>query len=47
MKEDKLGDIYTVEEIEVPIEFFGIDPEEHVDIEKIIQNYHDEEYNNE
>lgn len=47
MKEAKLGGIYTVEEIEDPIEFFGIDPEEHVDIEKIVRNYHEEEYNNE
>jgi hypothetical protein len=47
MREAKLGDIYTVVDIEDPIEFFGIDPEEHVDIDKIVREYHEMEYNNE
>lgn len=38
-----LGNIFTSMEEEDPIEFFGIDPEEYVDVEKIVQEYHAEE----
>lgn len=47
VREAGLGEIYTVIETEDPIEFFGIDPEEHVDIDRIIREYHEEDYNNE
>lgn len=42
-----LGAIYTMTEDEDPIEFFGIDPEEYVDVEKLMRDYHDEGYMNE
>jgi hypothetical protein len=45
MNEAGLGAIYTIEEQEDPIEFFGIIPEEHVDIEELMRNYG--EYENE
>jgi hypothetical protein len=47
MREAKLGDIYTVVDTEDPIEFFGIDPEELVDLDKMMREYHEVEYNNE
>ncbi|TLU70633.1 hypothetical protein [Lichenicoccus roseus] len=47
MKEAGLGAVYTVEEEEDPIEFFGIVPEEHVDVDKIVENYYRDEYDNE
>jgi hypothetical protein len=47
MNEAGLGAIYTVEEEEDPIEFFGIDPEEHVDVNKLVKDYFDEGYQNE
>lgn len=47
MLEAGLGTIYTTVEAEDPIEFFGINPEEYVDIEKIVRDYHDEGYMNE
>ena len=47
MREARLGDIYTVIDAEDPIEFFGIDPEEHVDLDKMMREYHEMEYNNE
>jgi hypothetical protein len=47
MLEAGLGAIYTTTEEEDPIEFFGIDPEEYVDIEKLVRDYHDDGYMNE
>jgi hypothetical protein len=50
MNEARLGDIYTIEEEEDPIEFFGIIPEEHVDVDEIVRQHlqgYDEGYNNE
>lgn len=47
MNEAGLGAIYTVEEEEDPIEFFGIDPEEYVDVNKLVKDYYDEGYQNE
>jgi hypothetical protein len=38
-----LGKVFVNSEHEDPIEFFGIDPEEHVDIEKIVNEYMAEE----
>jgi hypothetical protein len=46
MNEAGLGAIYKIEEEEDPIEFFGIVPEEHVDVEELIRNHYDE-YQNE
>jgi hypothetical protein len=39
MNEAGLGTIYTVSEEEDPIEFFGIIPEEHVDMDELIRAY--------
>jgi transcription elongation factor Elf1 len=39
MKEAERGNIYTIEEHEDPIEFFGIDPEEYVDVDEIVRQY--------
>jgi hypothetical protein len=47
MNEAGLGAIYTIHEEEDPIDFFGIIPEEHVDVEQIIANYFGPEYENE
>jgi hypothetical protein len=47
MLEAGLGAIYTTTEDEDPIEFFGIDPEEYVDIEKLVRAYHEDGYTNE
>ena len=47
MLEAGLGMIYTTTEEEDPIEFFGIDPEEYVDVEKLVREYHDDGYMNE
>ncbi len=33
------GDMYTVREMEDPIDFFGIYPEEYIDSEKIAREY--------
>jgi len=38
-----LGKVFTTEEDEDPIEFFGIVPEDHVDIDKIIEEHYAEE----
>jgi len=45
LNEAGLGAIYTVTEEEDPIEFFGIVPEEYVDVEELIRDH--QEYNNE
>lgn len=47
MNEAGLGAIYTVEEDEDPIEFFGIVPEEHVDVEELIASHYADGYQNE
>jgi hypothetical protein len=47
MLEAGLGTIYTAVEVEDPIEFFGIVPEEHVDVEKLLREYHEDGYANE
>ncbi len=47
MLEAGLGSIYTTTEDEDPIEFFGIDPEEYVDVEKLVRDYHEDGYMNE
>ena len=39
INEAGLGAIYTIEQQEDPIEFFGIIPEEHVDIEALVQEH--------
>jgi hypothetical protein len=39
LKEADLGGIYTIGEEEDPIEFFGIEPEDYVDVEEIIRRY--------
>ena len=41
------GAIYQVTEEEDPIEFFGIVPEDHVDMDRMMRDYMYEEYNNE
>jgi hypothetical protein len=46
MNEAGLGAIYTVEEEEDPIEFFGIIPEDHVDVDELIASHY-AEYDNE
>jgi hypothetical protein len=45
--EAKLGQVFTTTEEEDPIEFFGIVPEEHVDIDDLLRRYHEAEYDNE
>jgi hypothetical protein len=45
--EASLGQIFTTVEEEDPIEFFGIVPEEHVDVDDLVRRYHEGEYNNE
>lgn len=44
LKEAQLGAIYTIEKEEDPIEFFGIDPEEYVDVDELVQNYMADQY---
>ena len=45
--EAKLGQVFTTVEVEDPIEFFGIIPEEHVDVDELVRNYREGEYDNE
>lgn len=47
LREAQLGNIYSIEEQEDPIEFFGINPEEYVNIDQLIENYYQPEYDNE
>jgi hypothetical protein len=47
MNEAGLGAIYKIEEEEDPIEFFGIVPEEHVDVSELLRNHFADEYQNE
>jgi hypothetical protein len=44
MNEAGLGTIYTTEAEEDPIEFFGIIPEEHVDIDSLLRDYAADQY---
>ncbi len=44
LREAGLGTIYVVEEQEDPIEFFGIDPEEYVDVDALLQKYGEDLY---
>jgi hypothetical protein len=43
LNEAGVGDIYTIEENPDPVEFFGIDPEDYVDIDEILQKYAEDE----
>ncbi|MGB8277684.1 MAG: hypothetical protein WCF20_07115 [Methylovirgula sp.] len=43
----QLGKVFVTSEEEDPIEFFGIIPEEHVDIDLLMRQYHEGEYDNE
>ena len=36
--------IYTIQEHEDPIEYFGIDPEEYVDIDKLVENWMEDQH---
>lgn len=42
LREAERGNIYTVAVTEDPIEFFGIDPEEYVDVDDIVKRYGDD-----
>ncbi|MDP1873534.1 hypothetical protein [Phenylobacterium sp.] len=44
LHEAGLGAIYTAEEEQDPIEFFGIVPEEHVDVDELIRERQEEEW---
>jgi hypothetical protein len=39
LREAERGNIYTVDVTQDPIEFFGIDPEEYVDVDEIVRRY--------
>jgi hypothetical protein len=39
VREAERGTIYTIEQQEDPIVFFGIDPEEYIDVDEIIRRY--------
>jgi hypothetical protein len=39
LKEVDLGGIYTIAEEEDPIEFFGIEPEDYIDVEDVVRRY--------
>jgi len=39
VKEAGLGSIYTIAEEEDPIEFFGIEPEDYIDVEDVVRRY--------
>lgn len=39
LKEADLGGIYTIAEEEDPIEFFGIEPEDYIDVEDVVRRY--------
>lgn len=50
LNEAGLGNLYTLDEEEDPVEFFGIEPEDYVDVDEIIRKYGEDyysEYNNE
>jgi hypothetical protein len=39
LKTAQLGVIYTIEEYEDPVAFFGIEPEAYVDVDELVRNY--------
>lgn len=39
LKEADLGGIYTVAEEEDPVEYFGIEPEDYIDVEDVVRRY--------
>jgi len=43
----QLGKVFVKSEAEDPIEFFGIVPEDYVDIDKLVRKHFAQEYNNE
>ena len=45
--EASVGQVFTIMEVEDPIEFFGIVPEDHVDIDELVRQHHQGEYDNE
>jgi hypothetical protein len=47
LKEAGLGAVYRIEEEEDPIEFFGIIPEEHIEIDQLVRDHFAPEYDNE
>jgi hypothetical protein len=42
LNEAGLGTIYTIEEEEDPVSFFGIIPEEYIDIDELIRSSYDD-----
>lgn len=44
LNEAGVGAIYTVEEQEDPIEFFGIDPEQYIDVDEVVRKYAEDHY---
>ena len=44
LREAERGTIYVVYEVEEPIEFFGIDPEEHINIDDLMRRYAEDYY---
>lgn len=47
MRQAGLGSVYTVDESEDPIEFFGIDPSDYIDPDEFIRQHFGPEYDNE
>jgi hypothetical protein len=39
LKEADLGGLYTIAEEEDPIDFFGIEPEDYIDVEDVVRRY--------
>jgi len=44
LNEAGVGAIYMIEEQEDPIEFFGIDPEQYVDVDEIVRKWAEDQY---
>jgi hypothetical protein len=44
VKEAERGNIYTMEEDEDPIEFFGIEPEDYVDVDELLRRHGEDLY---
>jgi hypothetical protein len=47
MRQAGLGSVYTVEETEDPVEFFGIDPSDYIDPDQFLNDYFAPDYENE
>lgn len=47
LRQANLGNVYTVEESEDPVEFFGIDPTDYIDPEQFLADHFGPEYDNE